>query len=155
MSRASRRLQREIMEIQNAIASGTSEIQALELGEENSNMLRWTITVAGANDTLYAGEVFKLRFTFSDQYPIEAPEVIFLHPVPVHPHIYSNGHICLSILYDAWSPALTVHSCVLSLLSMLSSCTEKIPPDGDAAYVSRAIGRSPKDTRWVFHDDGV
>ena len=27
-------------------------------------------------------------------------QVIFLHPTPTHPHIYSNGHICLDILYD-------------------------------------------------------
>ena len=53
--------------------------------------------------------------------PIEAPEVIFVGPVPTHEHIYSNGFICLSILYDGikylkqffiyfieWSAALTV-----------------------------------------------
>ena len=37
----------------------------------------------------------------------------FLPPSPVHPHIYSNGHICLDILYDGqsggWSPALTMN----------------------------------------------
>ncbi|CAM9973738.1 unnamed protein product, partial [Choristocarpus tenellus] len=45
----------------------------------------------------------------------------------MHPHIYSNGHICLSILYDEWSPALTIQSVCLSILSMLSSCTGKPP----------------------------
>lgn len=25
-------------------------------------------------------------------------QVIFLHPAPLHPHIYSNGHICLGNL---------------------------------------------------------
>lgn len=24
--------------------------------------------------------------------------------IPVHPHVYSNGHICLSILSDDWTP---------------------------------------------------
>ena len=37
----------------------------------------------------------------------------FIPPAPVHPHIYSNGHICLDILYDSsnggWSPALTIN----------------------------------------------
>ena len=32
--------------------------------------------------------------------PIESPEVIFIGHIPVHEHIYSNGFICLSILYD-------------------------------------------------------
>ncbi len=40
-------------------------------------------------------------------------QVTFLPPSPVHPHIYSNGHICLDILYDGqsggWSPALTMN----------------------------------------------
>ena len=30
-----------------------------------------------------------------------AVQVMFVPPSPVHPHIYSNGHICLDILYDS------------------------------------------------------
>ena len=28
-------------------------------------------------------------------------QVIFMHPAPMHPHIYSNGHICLGIILVA------------------------------------------------------
>ncbi|TXG51363.1 hypothetical protein EZV62_023887 [Acer yangbiense] len=36
-----------------------------------------------------------IQVDFPEHYPMEAPQVIFLNPTPLHPHIYSNGHICL------------------------------------------------------------
>ncbi len=85
------------------------DITDLQKFVQNSpTILRWVLTIHGAKDTLYQGEKFKLQFLFSAEYPLESPEVMFIGTaIPVHPHIYSNGHICLSILYDAWSPALT------------------------------------------------
>jgi ubiquitin-protein ligase len=90
---------------------------------------------------------------FSERYPLEPPEVTFVPPSPVHPHIYSNGHICLDILYDGhnggWSPALTINKVALSLRSMLASNTDRRRPPGDADYCARMRGRSPKETRCV------
>ena len=41
------------------------------------------------------------------------------HHCPIHPHIYTNGNICLSIIYDDWSPALGVEAvCHRSLPSL-------------------------------------
>ncbi|CAB1350023.1 unnamed protein product, partial [Coregonus sp. 'balchen'] len=60
------------------------------------------------------------------RYPFDSPQVMFTgENIPVHPHVYSNGHICLSILTEDWSPALSVQSVCLSIISMLSSCKEK------------------------------
>lgn len=82
-------------------------------------------------------------------------QVVFLAPsIPVHPHVYANGHICLSILADDWSPALTILSVCVSLQSMLSSCSQKQrPPDNDM-YV-RFGSSDPKRTKWIFHGECV
>ena len=56
-------------------------------------------------------------------------------------------------IYLEWSPALTVNSVVLSILSMLSSATKKVKPFNDAEFVKRSAGRGPKAFLWSYDDD--
>jgi ubiquitin-protein ligase len=124
----------------------------------------WMIEITGPDSSstgppLYQGQTFRLKVTFTERYPLEPPEVVFMTPSPVHPHIYSNGHICLDILYDGrnggWSPALTINKVALSLRSMLASNSDYERPSGDQEYCRRSHGRSPKLTRWEFDDPTV
>ncbi|KAH9363545.1 hypothetical protein HPB48_005922 [Haemaphysalis longicornis] len=78
---------------------------SVDVDNVGSDLTQWTVDMEGAKGTLYEGEKFQLTFKFSLKYPFQSPEVTFVEPnVPVHPHVYSNGHICLSILGDGWSP---------------------------------------------------
>eukprot|EP00897_Mesotaenium_endlicherianum_P007585 jgi/Mesen1/6855/ME000351S05967 len=144
---AANRLQKELTEWQLHPPTGFKH-------RVTDNLQRWIIDIQEVPNAMYKGEVFSLQIDFPEHYPMEAPQVIFVNNPPIHPHIYSNGHICLDILYDSWSPAMTVSSVCISIQSMLSSCTEKVRPGDNDRYVRNCrSGKSPKETRWWFHDD--
>lgn len=44
----------------------------------NARCLPGWLVEAGAEGTVYAGETFRLRIRFPSNYPIEAPEVVFV-----------------------------------------------------------------------------
>lgn len=115
----------------------------------------WTVTVEGPRGSIYQGEEFTLRFRFGNKYPFDSPEVMFVgSSIPVHPHVYSNGHICLSILTEDWSPAMGVEAICLSIASMLSSCKEKKRPPDNSFYI-KTCHKNPKKTRWWYHDENI
>ncbi|CAO1613521.1 unnamed protein product [Sympodiomycopsis kandeliae] len=149
---ASKRLGKELTDLRvNGTPPGIEILQADDLKE-------WIFSVEVLGSSVFAGEKFALRFRFTDNYPLESPEVVFVvdqrYKAPECGHIYSNGHVCLSILDSEWSPVLNASSVLISIQSMLASCKKKErPPDNDR-YIKHAP-LSPKDTRFVYHDDTV
>jgi ubiquitin-protein ligase len=67
-------------------------------------------------DSPYSGGVFFLTIHFPTDYPFKPPKVNFTTRI-YHPNINSNGSICLDILRDQWSPALTISKGASKLMS--------------------------------------
>ena len=122
---------------------------------EGNDLTQWRVLMDGPEGTFYEKETFTLNFKFGPKYPFDSPEVTFdAGAVPVHPHIYSNGHICLSILTEDWSPALSVQAVCLSICSMLASAKEKKLQVDNLFYI-KTCHKNPKKTRWWYHDDNI
>jgi ubiquitin-conjugating enzyme E2 W len=154
-ARCTKRLVREYEDTVKGVAA-SSGAYSLTLKDPQNLMDTWSIGFYGAPGTLYAGEHYVLQFKFDGEYPIAPPQVTFADPAPIHPHIYSSGLICLSILADNWSPALRVLAIVESILSMLSSCTAKVRPHAHDQFVKAAPrGTDPRRVKWHFDDDSV
>lgn len=97
--------------------------------------------------------------TNTDTSVAEAPEVIFVRtadrPIPVHPHIYSNGFICLDLLgKQGWSPVQNVQSICMSIQSMLTGNTKSERPPGDEEFV-RTNRQTARDVSYIYHDNQV
>ncbi|KAK3208797.1 hypothetical protein GRF29_77g2085425, partial [Pseudopithomyces chartarum] len=168
---ASRRLAKELTKLQDKLPPGITLIRAddfrewlMDIRVMDDSGYHWvfcaTSTVSyRTSDPLYNDQTYRLKFTFTQSYPIEAPEVVFVrdesHPIPMHPHIYSNGIICLDLLdRTGWSPVHNVESVCVSLQSMLTSNTKNERPPGDEAFVRHNTQR-PRDINFVFHDSTV
>ncbi|KAA1468423.1 UBC-like protein [Dentipellis sp. KUC8613] len=147
-----RRLRKELTEIhQEGCPAGITLLQA-------DDFETWILTVEVLGESLYKGETFALMFRFDPQYPISSPAVQFVvndkFKPPVHPHVYTNGHICASILGSEWSPVLSVIAVCVTIQSMLASCKKKELPEGNDRYV-RTAPDNPKKTRFMYDDDTV
>jgi len=149
---SAKRLSKELAEIKrDGCPVGISLVKA-------DDFATWLFTIEVMGESLYQGEKHTLQFRFDSGYPISSPAVQFVVKdgmvAPIHPHVYSNGHICASILGNEWSPVLSVIAVCVTLQSMLASCKKKERPVDNDRYV-RTAPENPKKTRFHYDDDTV
>tara|TARA_B100001094_G_scaffold304485_1_gene333486 strand:- start:517 stop:993 length:477 start_codon:yes stop_codon:yes gene_type:complete len=99
----------------------------------NNEIWHWVATIIGPENTPYHNGVFKLDIFFPSEYPFKAPKINFKTKI-YHPNISSvSGSICIDILKDKWSPALTISKVLLSISSMLNDPNPDDPLEIDIA----------------------
>ena len=76
-------------------------------GPKGDNLYEWVSTILGPPGSPYEGGIFFLDIHFSPEYPFKPPKVTFRTRI-YHCNVNSQGVICLDILKDNWSPALTI-----------------------------------------------
>ncbi|KAL0309301.1 UNVERIFIED_CONTAM: Ubiquitin-conjugating enzyme E2 5A [Sesamum radiatum] len=147
---ASKRILKELKDLQKDPPTSCSA------GPVGEDMFHWQATIMGPQDSPYAGGVFLVTIHFPPDYPFKPPKVAFRTKV-FHPNINSNGSICLDILKEQWSPALTISKVLLSICSLLTDpnpddpwCQKsRICTRRTGQSMSKLLGAGPRNTRWV------
>jgi ubiquitin-conjugating enzyme E2 D/E len=108
-----KRLRKEYEDLQK------DSIPNLSAGPIDGNLFEWEAVILGPSGTPYEGGIFNLSISVPSNYPFKPPIVIFKTKI-FHPNINSAGNICLDILKNQWSPALSIPKILLSICSLLS-----------------------------------
>jgi ubiquitin-conjugating enzyme E2 D/E len=140
---ASKRIQNELKELQKDPPSSCS-------AGPTDTIYKWEAVLFGPDDSPYAGGVFKLSIEFPEDYPFRPPHLLFLTKV-YHPNISSSGAICLDILKDKWSPALSISKVLLSIESLLTDPNPNDPlvPDIANLYIKDPAAYHERATLWT------
>lgn len=122
-----KRIAKEVEEIRRDTSSGVK----VEIDEANAAHLVGSIS--GPEDTPYHKGLFKIDIVIPGDYPFTPPKMKFITKI-WHPNISSQtGAICLDILKDAWSPALTIKTAMLSLQALMCAPEPSDPQDAEVA----------------------
>lgn len=117
------RIKKELTELSRDTKSGVTVV----VKSDDMHQLEGTIT--GPEGTPYEGGTYLISISIPRGYPFEPPKMKFVTKI-WHPNISSQtGAICLDILKDQWSPALTIKTALLSLQALLCSPEPDDPQD--------------------------
>ena len=125
---ALKRLQKELKDLDKDPPNGCSA------GPVDEDVFHWYAMILGPPDSPYADGMFNLDVKFPNDYPFKPPKVTFQTKV-YHPNVNSNGGICLDILKDQWSPALTISKVLISITSLLTDPNPDDPLVPDIAHL--------------------
>jgi ubiquitin-protein ligase len=85
---------------------------------DENDVFFWKIVLSGPASSPYNAGWFLLTCKFPTNYPFSPPKIRFATPI-YHCNINNDGALCLDILKDQWSPAMTIGKVMYSILSLL------------------------------------
>jgi ubiquitin-conjugating enzyme E2 D len=126
---ALKRIQKELKDIDIDPPSNCSA------GPSDTNdPYHWSAAIMGPENSPYAGGLFQLDVRFPTDYPFKPPKLSFITKI-YHPNISANGAICLDIIKNNWSPALTLSKTLLSICSLLDDPNPDDPLVPEIAHI--------------------
>jgi len=126
------RVPKEFKKLKKLVDKNKEDCPIIKLTNKG-DFVKWEAVIRGPNDSEYDGGLFVVDIEIPQKYPFTPPKMKFATKV-WHPNISSQtGAICLDILKDEWSPALTIRTALLSLQALLSTPEPDDPQDAEVA----------------------
>jgi len=135
MQKNEQRIKKEYEEFAKTVISSLSQSEksTVKVSLYNGDLRHWKGYIEGPDDTPYKSGFFQIDIQLPAEYPYKPPKMKFETKI-WHPNISSQtGAICLDILKDEWSPALTIRTALLSLQALLCVPEPNDPQDAVVA----------------------
>jgi ubiquitin-conjugating enzyme E2 Z len=103
------------------------ENQGIYIIFDESNILKAKALIIGPKDTLFEDALLFFDITFPNNYPYSPPIFKYLsqNNVRIHPNLYVNGKVCLSILGTwsgpSWTCAMDISNVLVTIQSLLDN----------------------------------
>ncbi|KAJ7145695.1 ubiquitin-conjugating enzyme/RWD-like protein [Mycena epipterygia] len=107
-----RRLMREITQLKNSPPEG------IRVQTSEDNMLDLTGIIEGPEGTPYAGGYFKVKFTFTEEFPAAPPKCWFATKI-FHPNVSNAGEICVNTLKKDWKASYGIEHILVTVKCLL------------------------------------
>lgn len=124
----------------------------IEPAREDGDLFTLKGHVYGPPGTPYQGGVFHLEMTIPPTYPFQSPTVRMTTKV-WHPNIDESGHVCLDILSNRWTAAMSICTTMMSIQALLCSPNAD---DGLNDVAAEQLMENPNDYEktvcfWTYH----
>mmetsp|Transcript_16541 Transcript_16541/g.14826 ORF Transcript_16541/g.14826 Transcript_16541/m.14826 type:complete len:174 (+) Transcript_16541:83-604(+) len=139
-------------------------VEGCSAGPSGDDLFKWTATMSCSNkESPHYEGIWFLDIEFPADYPFKSPKVKFTTKI-FHPQILGDGtwkDLCINILGDNWSPALTISKVMLVIHEMLCkpySQWKQCTCCGSYIDEQEAKGRAESEKKWnkaqylYFHD---
>jgi len=96
-----------------------------------NNIMSFVVMIK-PSDGLYKSAEFKFSVNIPTSYPYDPPKVLCETPI-YHPNIDTEGHVCLNILREDWTPVLNLGSVLFGLMTLFLEPNPGDPLNKEAA----------------------
>lgn len=125
------------------IQTGNLNENGIYIEFDEKDMFRARALIVGPSDTIYECGFLLFEITFPNNYPFSPPDVKYIaqNRIRIHPNIYVNGKVCLSIL-GTWSgPGWTTVMDITNVLLTIQSLLDNDPLCNEPGYEKKSISK--------------